>query len=342
MSESKRQVSRIMRPDMLTVPSRVRSATEVTGEGKPGPRRQRPISMLPALFTLGNALCGFMAIFFASRPPEVVLLWGWSPLTFAAAFVFLGMFMDALDGRIARLTRQTSALGAQLDSMADMVSFGVAPAFMLVQLVMASEVPYFASNRADTYFGRTALVVAAIYVACTALRLARFNVQTPSASLSDHLYFKGLPSPGAAGTLCSLTLLHEHWRHSVDATLPRIADVRFSAIAMVAAGLLTAVAMVSRIQYVHVLNRYFNGRIGFRTLTKMVVVALVLAISPRETLSILLIGYALSGPVLALWRKLTGKARSAATTVISESDSPERTTGPPKIDSPGGSSSPGN
>src|SRR5690606_15347871 len=99
------------------------------------PARRRSIALLPTLCTLGSALCGFLAVFFASRAPDTVMLWNWTPLTFAAVFIFLGMVLDALDGRLARMTRSTSSFGEQLDSMADMVTFGVAPAFLAVQLI---------------------------------------------------------------------------------------------------------------------------------------------------------------------------------------------------------------
>ncbi|NJL31439.1 MAG: hypothetical protein HC898_07300 [Phycisphaerales bacterium] len=174
-------------------------------------RIRKSAVILPTLFTLGNALSGFMAVFFASRPATAELPWGWTPITFASLCIFIGMVFDALDGRIARLTRQTSDLGEQLDSMADMVTFGVAPAFIAVQLVLGGDTPYFASNQADTFFGRIALVVACIYVSCTALRLARFNIESRSPQLEDHLSFKGLPSPGAAGTVASMILLHQHF-----------------------------------------------------------------------------------------------------------------------------------
>src|SRR5688500_16955842 len=102
-------------------------------------RRLRPTRMLrvlPSLFTLGNLLCGFAAVFNASRiGRDADGSAGVPHLAIAAGLVFAGMVFDALDGRIARLTRQTSDLGEQLDSMADMVTFGVAPAFMVIQLV---------------------------------------------------------------------------------------------------------------------------------------------------------------------------------------------------------------
>jgi hypothetical protein len=99
---------------------------------------RRPIpglAVIPALMTLGNLLCGFAAIHYAAMPVATSEIFGWSTLTVAGCLIFSGMFLDALDGSVARLTRSTSDLGAQLDSLADMVAFGVAPAFMMLRLV---------------------------------------------------------------------------------------------------------------------------------------------------------------------------------------------------------------
>ena len=119
-------------------------------------------------------------------------------MTFAALWIFLGLILDGLDGRIARMTRSESELGEQLDSMADMVTFGVAPAFICVQLAGIGT-PFFGMS--DTLYDRLGLVIAGIYVACAGLRLARFNIDPGD---DDHRSFKGLPSPGAGGTVASL------------------------------------------------------------------------------------------------------------------------------------------
>ena len=287
-------------------------------------RIRRTAAVLPTLFTLGNALSGFMAIFFASRPPVAELPWGWTPITFASLFIFLGMVFDALDGRIARLTRQTSDLGEQLDSMADMATFGVAPAFIAVQLVLGGDLPYFASNQADTFFGRIALVVACIYVSCTALRLARFNIEARSPQLEDHLSFKGLPSPGAAGTVASMILLHQHFladitrRHqalgSSEMLFGSAAEVpmslRLAGIGLVGVMLLVAFAMVSKLRYVHAANRYLRGRASVLTIARLVVCALLLSIWPQPALAAGFVIYALSAPITSLWELIAGRNKA--------------------------------
>ncbi len=271
------------------------------------------VSVLPTLFTLGNALCGFAAIFAASRPDDLSLPFGWTPLTFAAIFIFGGMLLDGLDGRIARLTRSSSELGEQLDSMSDMVTFGVAPAFVAVQL--AGIGTPFLTDTHDTLFGRAALVVALIYVACAALRLARFNIEMAADQDDDHLFFKGLPTPGAAGTVASLVLLHQHFlaRHpephwSVDA----------AAVVMVAVTLLVAVAMVSQFRYVHVMNRYVRGQAAFGTLWKVIICGLLLVVRPQWSLAAGFTVYALSAPVCAAWRTVMFRPRPASGATAAE------------------------
>ena len=261
----------------------------------------KTISILPTLFTLANLLCGFVAVFLASRPATTPMPFGWTPLTFAALFVFVGQICDALDGRVARLTRSTSDLGEQLDSMADMVSFGVAPAFILVQVVQVQG-PYF-TDTGDTFFDRLGLVIACIYVACAGLRLARFNVGLhDDAAPRKHYHFEGLPSPGAAGTVAGLALLHQHqWAGHPEGPL---ADA--AAYTLLAVTLLCALAMVSRLPYVHVVNRYVRGRAPFGSVAVAVIVLLLTLLWPQPAIAGAFVVYALSAPLGTLIKRLRG------------------------------------
>ena len=158
------------------------------------------------------------------------------------------MVFDALDGYVARLSRTASDFGAELDSLSDLVTFGVAPAFLLVKIC-----PRFA------FFHHEAVwVIAASYVACAAIRLARFNVETSDED--EHLHFSGLPSPAAAAAIAVFaimfyTLLKEENRPPFA---PQIYVVLQSVLPFFA--LAVALLMVSRIPYPHVVNQMFRGQ----------------------------------------------------------------------------------
>jgi CDP-diacylglycerol--serine O-phosphatidyltransferase len=144
---------------------------------------RRGVSILPVLFTLGNLFCGFWAIvkIFHEQYAE------------AAPLIGIAIVLDLLDGRIARLTGTTSEFGGELDSLADVISFGVAPAAMVYRWAF--------DNPADPVFSRIGWLVAFLYVTCGALRLARFNVQR---HVVDSRYFVGLPIPAGAAQIAAV------------------------------------------------------------------------------------------------------------------------------------------
>jgi CDP-diacylglycerol--serine O-phosphatidyltransferase len=262
--------------------------------------RKLPISVFPTMLTLANVLCGFMAIFLASLPTTADFPFNWTPLTFAAMFIFAGMVFDGFDGRVARLTNSTSEFGAQLDSMADMVTFGVAPAFIAIKLIDPA-VPYF-SNTGDHLFGRFALIVALIYIACAALRLARYTVAANEKHAVDPNVFSGLPSPGAAGAIASIILLQQHLVYGEGYDYNWL--IQTTRYAMIGIVLLAALAMVSKLPYTHFMNRYLRGRANVSTIALYVIVALLLLIYPQWTLAIAFTGYALSAPGWWLWKRM--------------------------------------
>ncbi|QQE12845.1 phosphatidylcholine/phosphatidylserine synthase [Planctomycetota bacterium] len=272
---------------------------------------RRGISVLPTALTLGNALCGFAAIFVAAaahRPQNgYPLPMNWSPLTFAAIFIFAGMVLDGLDGHVARLTKSTSDLGEQLDSMSDMVTFGVAPAFLCIQLVNVG-LPFFGPPQDDSIFNRVALLVAFIYVACAALRLARFNIEHAEDS-PDHTSFKGLPSPGAAGTVASLTLLHEHFLR--QSGIEGYWTLSLTAGVMVFVMLTAAIGMVSTFRYTHVLNKYAKGKVPFHTLAYGTILLILLMVKPQLAMAIGFSVYALSAPFMYYYNKIFNPAKAA-------------------------------
>ncbi|HVX85814.1 MAG TPA: CDP-alcohol phosphatidyltransferase family protein [Phycisphaerae bacterium] len=309
-----------------------RRQMEMLGEGGvPVVRkRRRGVALLPAMFTLGNCLCGFASINYASRHLGGGALEGAagaatgpgseSPyFTFAVAgyCIFAAMIFDMFDGFVARLTRSASDFGAELDSLADMVSFGLAPAFLAIRLITELlRAPAVAGSRApfadlpgpfsDDVWGRLFWVIGALYVSCTALRLARFNVLNKH-EVSSHMNFRGMPSPGAAAVVASsviffATLNAQHhvipWRLSphvqgvLQATFPYVLPV-----VVLVAGLL----MVSRFAYAHLINRFLRGRKKFRTVVLALLVVMLIWAQPQVTTLVAIYAYALSAPVTAFY-----------------------------------------
>ena len=287
---------------------------------RPHAKLRRPLAalaVLPALMTLGNLLCGFAAIHYAAKPVAESTIFGWSTLTVAGCLIFLGMFLDALDGSVARLTRSTSDLGAQLDSMADMVTFGVAPAFMMLRLVSHYYGPEHYTGilgpDADNLYGRVTWTIAAAYICCTALRLARFNVETPSADLEDHRWFRGLPSPGAGGCVASLIVLHQNLlvKRFGGEFPPGYEKGSSLLIPLVTA--LAALGMVSTMRYPHLINRWIAGRKDFTALVRIVIPVIMAVWWLQFALAACFVAYAVSGPAGALARRLRRRRLPAAT-----------------------------
>ena len=283
-------------------------------------RRLRTISTFPTLLTLANLLCGFAAIHFCLRAmfavgagiddTQVQTLHRLvserflpSYLAISGFLVFVGMFFDMLDGRVARLTQNTSSFGGQLDSLADMVTFGVAPAMLVVAVTtkyLRQEMPV--TPLADDFIGRGVWMTAAVYVSCAALRLARFNVEH-AGDQSAHRAFFGLASPGAGAVIASLVLLHEH-----PSGISSVVLVRALPLVALLAGLL----MVSRYRYVHLANTYLKGRRPFWQVVTVVMVAIVFLWRPAPALAVVVCGYAASGPVVAAIRLSRRRSRAGS------------------------------
>lgn len=216
----------------------------------------KKIAVLPSMLTLGNLLCGFYALRLAVTGSFVAAAW----------LVLFAMLFDALDGKVARLTRASSRFGAELDSLADMVSFGVAPALLVYALASANELGH----------PRLIWLSCAVYAVCAALRLARFNVETPLDEAS-HQFFRGLPSPAAAGQVVSLVILHSFLVEEHDAGLV----VRL----IPAVTFFTGILMVTRIRYPHLVSRFLAARHAFAEIVFLTVVALLLITHREVTLA---------------------------------------------------------
>ncbi|MFA5863586.1 MAG: CDP-alcohol phosphatidyltransferase family protein [Phycisphaerae bacterium] len=280
---------------------------------RPRHRRIRAISIAPALLTLGNLLSGFAAIHFAARPDYTIqnpLLQAWLPTNLAIAcyLIFAAMLCDALDGRLARFARTTSDFGGQLDSLADVVSFGAAPAFIVIRLVMRvfTILPHAAAASqmamheegligpvAGTAFGRFCWIAAGAYLACAALRLARFNAENVPDE-SAHMSFKGLPTPAAAGALIAVILLNEEVTKT-GAELAGSPEILAKIIPWLT--IILGLLMVSRLPYSHIINRYLRGKKPFWMLVAGALGILAFLMWPRYVLAIALCGYAAGGPV---------------------------------------------
>ncbi|MDD5035448.1 MAG: CDP-diacylglycerol--serine O-phosphatidyltransferase [Methylococcaceae bacterium] len=233
-------------------------------EPNPIPKRRRGIYLLPNLFTTAALFAGFYATTAALN----------QRFELAAVTIFVAMILDGMDGRIARLTNTQSAFGAEYDSMADLISFGAAPALSIYVWSLAS-------------LGKLGWVAAFVHCAGAALRLARFNTQIGTA---DKRYFQGLPSPSAAAILAGfIWMCVEN-----DLTGENLAPVALGL--AVATGLL----MVSNFRYYSFKDVDLRGRMPF---LKAIVIMLAFALgfaNPPVTLFLFFAGYAVSGPLLTL------------------------------------------
>jgi CDP-diacylglycerol--serine O-phosphatidyltransferase len=232
-------------------------------------QKMRGIYLLPNLFTTGALFSGFYALIAGMQAHYEV----------AAIAIFVAMFLDILDGRVARLANAQSAFGAEYDSLSDMVSFGVAPAVVVYSWSLSS-------------LGKFGWTAAFIYVAGAALRLARFNTQAASA---DKRYFTGLASPAAASLVACMVWLSNDMG-LVGSQLPKWLPVVASVVTIVA-GLL----MVSNFRYQSFKVVDVRKRVPFIVVILMIVLFSVVHIDPPFVLLAMLIIYALSGPVMGLW-----------------------------------------
>lgn len=234
---------------------------------KPKKSRPRGIYLLPNLFTTGALFSGFYAITASMNGQYEV----------AAIAIFVAMVLDGLDGRVARLTNTQSAFGAEYDSMADMISFGAAPALVLYAWCLGT-------------LGKAGWVAVFVHAAGAALRLARFNTQLAT---QDKRYFQGLPSPAAAAILAGFIWVSVKYGVPMDA------------IRLVAAGLAvsTGLLMVSNFRFYSFKDIDLRGRVSFIWAILIMLVFALLYTNPPLVLFSLFAIYALSGPVLTLGRR---------------------------------------
>lgn len=245
-------------------------------EGERFAHRRRGIYLLPNLFTIAGLFAGFYAI--------VTAMEGY--FNYAAVAIFVAMIMDFFDGRVARLTNTQSAFGAELDSLSDMVSFGVAPALVIYSWSLEG-------------LGKLGWLAAFIFAAAGALRLARFNTQV---LVADKRYFQGLPIPAAAGVLASMVWL------CVDSEI--FGDVVSMITAILA--IIIAILMVSNVRYYSFKEIDLKGRVPFVAILLVVLAFVGISLDPPKILFLIFFCYALSGPILtfyALYKKRSLKRK---------------------------------
>lgn len=231
--------------------------------------RGRGIYLLPNLFTTSALFAGFYAVIAAYQ----------SEFETAAIAILVAMVLDGFDGRVARMTNTTTAFGAEYDSMADMVSFGLAPSFLMYTWSLES-------LTAETW-GQLGWVVAFVYCACCGLRLARFNVAIGTA---DKRFFQGLACPAAAATLASFVWVNINFGNEGSSVV----------VLSLVATLLTGGLMVSSFAYYSFKDMTANRKVPFAMLLALLLLFVTTAVDPPKMILIASGVYAASGPTWAL------------------------------------------
>jgi CDP-diacylglycerol--serine O-phosphatidyltransferase len=231
---------------------------EVRRTGIEARQYRRGIFLLPSIITVGNMFCGYACVVYSMR----------GELVTAAPFVGLAVVLDMLDGRIARMTNTTSAFGLEFDSLADVISFGLAPAVLAFSWGLSE-------------LGRVGWAAGFIFVTAAAMRLARFNIQ--SASHTDKRYFLGMPSPAAAGIVAATVYA---WPY------PLVGYAQ--AIAALTVVLVPAALMVSTVRFRSFKSINFGWRRSYMGIFLAAALLALIATEPRITLILLAYGYLLS------------------------------------------------
>jgi CDP-diacylglycerol---serine O-phosphatidyltransferase len=254
------------------------------------------VAVIPSLITIGNLLCGFSACVFALLAMKQFNSAGDRgnaefSIVIGGLLIIAGMVFDLFDGRVARMTGSVSGIGKELDSLSDLVSFGVAPAMLIGVLLM--------DKTSDWQY---VIVAGGLYTACTAFRLARYNVGASPASPVPTHYFTGLPSPAAAAAVVSLIFLRYKYLvlqgFSLEDFLGSGINIdRLVILFLVFFLLLIGVLMVSQVPFPHLGNRLLTGHRPFVHLFVIILVLFLLMLQPTEIVFIIAQGYVAFGLV---------------------------------------------
>jgi CDP-diacylglycerol--serine O-phosphatidyltransferase len=280
-------------------------------------RRQRLkyITILPSLVTILNGLCGFTAIVFTAKATSLnpqSFSYSHLPMSYLAMagyMIILAMIADMLDGRLARMSKSTSSFGGQLDSLCDVISFGLAPAFLMLKVLeyKLASLAYL-NPTLESFFNRFVWLTAAAFISCAAIRLARFNVENEEDE-SAHMSFVGLPTPAAAGVIVSLVLFHQETLHDLPAKSTYAFSICENTIIYMLPFLVLGIAvlMVSRIRYPHIINQYIKGKKPFGHFIRILLLLGVIIWNRQAAMVLIFCGFAASGFTRWLYYKATRK-----------------------------------
>ena len=221
---------------------------------------RKGIHIIPSLFTTGNVFCGFYSFIAALNENYNLAAWA----------IILAIIFDVLDGRIARMTKTTSAFGMQYDSLADVISFGMAPAFLCYSWILKP-------------FDRVGWMAAFLFLLCAALRLARFNATKPDI---QGQHFIGLPTPAAAAVIASIIIAFEG-----------MFGTRVHPGFMVAVVYSLAFFMVSNIKYPALKKFEFRKRVSFARFLLVILALYIMATIPKIAIFMISFGYIIIGPI---------------------------------------------
>ncbi len=252
-----------------------------TSPEQPIKKRRRGIYLLPNLITTAGLFAGFYGIVAATQ----------DKFEYAAVAIFIAMILDGLDGRVARMTNTQTEFGAEYDSLADMASFGLAPALVMFEWSLSSLVDV------SYTLGKLGWLAAFLYVASGALRLARFNTR---ASNTDKRYFQGLPSPAAAAVVVGFVwACFDNGIKGEDVSIIALVIIVFA-----------GVMMVSNVSYYSFKDIDFKNKVPFMAMLIVVMIFVFAAINPPITLFACFMLYALSGPVISIMRRFRKRSKA--------------------------------
>lgn len=241
---------------------------------RPARRFRRGAYLLPSMFTMGNMFCGYACIVYSMR----------GELATAASFIGFAFVLDMLDGRIARLTGATSEFGIEFDSLADVISFGVAPAVLSFVWALAP-------------LGRLGWAAGFIFVAAAAVRLARFNIQSGS---QDKRYFVGMPSPAAAAIPAATVFAYPYGFHTRPEAFPVLAMV-----------IVPALLMVSTIRFRSFKTLDLQSRRSYPVLLLLALGLALLASHPETVFVVCAYGYLGSAFIELAWTRFRRRGHEA-------------------------------